>query len=96
VRWARMPEWSQGQNGRDAIEKMLSEGLPNWDEGSDGTVDRVKILGNDAIVVLTSYSGVWHEAGNSTHITGRAAFDCVRVGDTWKIAVQVVSPSTSK
>ncbi len=84
------------ERGRAVIEKGLAESLPNWDEDSGGTVDQVRILGNDAIVAIASWSGTWHGADAPSHITGRAAYDCVRVGDTWKIAVHLISPAPPK
>jgi uncharacterized protein (TIGR02246 family) len=81
--------------GREANEKWLVKILPNYDADLS-KVDQVKVLSNDVIVVTGYWSGVWHGESGPVHETGRWANTDVRVGDTWKIAVSMVSDTTQK
>jgi uncharacterized protein (TIGR02246 family) len=74
------------QVGRSEIEKVLRGAFKAYTPESD-KIDRVTVIGNDAIGSVNSFAGTY----NSQTIKGYATFIYVRDGNTWKIRMEAVS-----
>ncbi len=81
--------------GRAAIEKYYTKTFQSFDE-DPFTVDHVKVLTNDVVLAEGSWSGTWHGPDGPVHMAGRWANTDVRVGDTWRIAAQIISMLPNK
>ncbi len=82
--------WVEGggstRHGRDALVKMWAEDFPTFDYDFV-PIDEVKVISNDVIVVIGSWSGTWHGPKGPVKMKGRWENTDIRVGDTWKMAV---------
>jgi uncharacterized protein (TIGR02246 family) len=82
-------------DGQETIRKMYAGAFPTWDE-HPLTLEKVKVIGNDVIVGIGSWTGTWHSDKGPVDMAGRWEKTYLRVGDKWKIAVQMGNIVTQK
>jgi uncharacterized protein (TIGR02246 family) len=76
--------------GRDAIEKWYAKMLQSCDE-DPGRLDQVKVVGNDVIVAILSWSGTCHSDKGPVRLSGRAMYTEVRTAHGWKAAASLTN-----
>ena len=76
--------------GRDAIEKWYAKTLQSFDE-DPGRLDQVKVIGNDVIVAIGSWSGTWHSDKGPVRLGGHWMYTEVRTADGWKVATSLTN-----